>query len=81
MALNSLIAGPGAIGSLACLHAQTLGKVAVFPHRAGISLPKTIVVTKYQNLIGHSRHPLLHFDQTLFGYVRKHLMRNKSQQH
>jgi 2-dehydropantoate 2-reductase len=43
MALNSLIAGPGAIGSLACLHAQTLGKVAAFPHRTGISLPKTIV--------------------------------------
>lgn len=43
MALNSLIAGPGAIGSLACLHAQTLGEVAVFPHRAGISLPKTMV--------------------------------------
>lgn len=43
MALNSLIAGPGAIGSLACLHAQTLGEVAVFSHRAGISLPKKIV--------------------------------------
>ena len=43
MALNSLIAGPGALGSLACLHAQTLGEVTVFPHRAGISLPKTMV--------------------------------------
>jgi 2-dehydropantoate 2-reductase len=43
MTLNSLIAGPGAVGSLVCLHAQTLGEVTVFPHRAGISLPKTIV--------------------------------------
>jgi 2-dehydropantoate 2-reductase len=42
MALNSLIAGPGAVGSLACLHAQTLGEVAVFSHRTEIALPKTV---------------------------------------
>ncbi|HEY7772775.1 MAG TPA: 2-dehydropantoate 2-reductase [Marinagarivorans sp.] len=42
MSLNSLIVGPGAIGALACQHAQNLGRVAAYRHRAGINLPKTL---------------------------------------
>jgi 2-dehydropantoate 2-reductase len=41
--MNSLIVGPGAIGTLVCAHIQTFSQVYVHPHRANLNLATDLV--------------------------------------
>ena len=41
---NSLIVGPGAIGTLTCAHLQNSSKVLVHPHRPELTLPSELVI-------------------------------------
>jgi 2-dehydropantoate 2-reductase len=41
--MNSLIVGPGAIGSLVCGHVQTFSQVFAYPHRANITLADELI--------------------------------------